>query len=372
MRMLRALVLIALPATLAAQGSVSNQGFGYPLGGLSGAAAAMAGANGEIDPNSAINPAAITRSNRFSVMLRFEPEFRETSIGAGSANATVMRFPAFQATGAFGRFVGAIGVSTMLDRSWRNQYTDSLIVGGDPIGSVLQVGSEGAMSDARAAVGFVINPRMQVGVSMHALTGENRTVFLRQFDPASGVAAISQSNSFGFTGTAYSLGLVAEPLTDLVLSASARFGQGMKLELGSTELGRATVPSRLGFGATYFGISGLALFGRVDQTKWSDLEGLGSSEMSIFDATEFSFGGEALGPKILGANSALRAGFRSRTLPFGVSGSEVDESGYAFGIGLPVSRGRGQIDIGAQRMTRTVTGVEEKAWHLSLGFGIRP
>lgn len=373
MRLLRtAAMLCAVPATLAAQGSVSNQGFGYPLGGLSGAAAALGGANGEIDPNSAINPAALARGNRFSVMLRFEPEVRETRVGAGSANATVMRFPAFQATGAFGRFVGSIGVTTMLDRSWRNQYTDSLIIGGEPVESILQTGSEGAMSDARAAVAYVANPRLQFGLAMHALTGENRTLFLRQFDPASGVSSISQSNSFGFTGTAYSLGVVGEPIKDLIVSASARFGQDMKLELQGTQLGAATVPSRAGLGVTYFGISGLALFGRVDQTKWSDLEGLGSDSISIFDGTEFALGAEALGPRVLGASSAIRAGFRSRTLPFGVNGSSVLERGFAFGVGLPVSRGRGQLDLGAQRLRRSVSGIEENAWLISLGFGIRP
>lgn len=372
MRVLRAVTLLALPATLVAQGSVSNQGFGYPLGGLSGAAAAMGGANAEVDPNSSINPAAVTRSNRFSVMLRFEPEFRETSIGTGSAKSTVMRFPAFQATGAYGRFVGSIGVSTMLDRSWRNQYADSLLIGGEPVGSILQIGSEGAMSDARAAVGYVVNPQLQIGVAMHALTGENRTVFLRQFDPASGVSAISQNNSFGFTGTAYSLGVVAEPVKDLLLAGSVRLGQEMKLELLGAEQGRATVPSRFGLGATYFGISGLAVFARIDQTKWSDLEGLGSDSLSIFDASEYSLGAEALGPKMFGANTALRAGFRSRTLPFGVNGNQVDENGFTFGVGLPLARGRAQIDIGAQRMMRHVSGIDENAWHLSLGLGIRP
>lgn len=373
MRTLRtALACIAMPGLLAAQGSVSNQGFGYPLGSLSGAAASLAGANAEIDPNSAINPAALTRSNRFSVMLRFEPELRETKLGGGAANASVMRFPAFQATGAYGRFVGSIGVTTMLDRSWRNQYTDSLIIGGEPVGSVLQTGSEGAMSDARAAVGYVVNPRLQFGVAMHALTGENRTIFLRQFDPASGVSSISQSNSFGFTGTAYSVGVVGEPLKDLIISASARLGQDMKLELQGTELGAATVPSRTGLGVTYFGISGLALFGRVDQTKWSNLRGLGSDSVSIFDGTEYALGAEALGPRVLGASSAIRAGFRSRNLPFGVNGSEVQERGFAFGVGLPVARGRGQVDLGAQRLRRSAAGIREDAWLLSLGFGIRP
>lgn len=372
MRRLASVMLLLLPAALSAQGSLGNQGFGYPLGGLSGAAAALAGANGEVDPNSSINPAAITRTNRFSVMLRFEPEFRETTVGAATSASTVMRFPAFQVTGGFGRWVGSVGVSTMLDRSWRNQYVDTLVVGGDPVESQLQIGSEGAMSDARVAVGYVVSPRLQVGAALHALTGENRTLFLRRFLPTSGISAVTQNNSFGFTGTAVSVGVVAEPVSDLLLAASARLGRDMSLELIGDELSTAKVPTRFGLGLTYFGIGGLSVYGRVDQTKWTDMEGLGSDSLSVSDALEMSAGLEALGPKLFGTNMALRAGFRSRTLPFGVNGNDVDESGYAFGVGLPLARGRGQIDIGAQRMTRSTPGAEEQAWHLSLGFGIRP
>lgn len=372
MRRLATVLLTLLPAVLSAQGSLGNQGFGYPLGGLSGAAAALAGSNGEIDPNSTINPAAITRSTRFSVMLRFEPEFRETTIGASSVPSTVMRFPAFQVTGGLGRWVGSAGVSTMLDRSWRNQYVDTISIGGEPTVSQLQIGSEGAMSDARVAVGYVVNPRLQVGVALHALTGENRTLFLRRFTPASGVSAVTQNNSFGFTGTAVSVGVVAEPLSNFLLAASARLGRDMSLELLGDELSSAKVPSRFGLGLTYFGIGGLSVYGRVDQTNWTDMEGLGSDSLSIADATELSAGLDAVGPRLFGTNTSLRVGIRSRTLPFGVGGNTVDESGYAFGIGLPLARGRAQIDIGAQRMTRSIPGADEQAWHLSLGFGIRP
>lgn len=372
MRRLAVVMLLLVPGGVWAQGSLGNQGFGYPMGGLSSAAASLAGANAEVDPNSSINPAAVTRTNRFSVMLRFEPEFRETTVGAVSSNSSVMRFPTFQATGGMGRWVGAAGVSTMLDRTWRNQFVDTISIGGDPTESQLQIGSEGAMSDARVAVGYVVNPRLQLGVAFHALTGENRTLFLRRFDPTSGVSAISQSNSFGFTGTAYSLGVVAEPVSDLLVAASARFGREMSVELFGNELNTAKVPSRFGLGLTYFGIAGLSVYGRVDQTNWTDMEGLARDSIGITDAIELSTGVEALGPKLFGTNTALRAGFRSRTLPFGVGGNTVNESGYAFGIGLPLSRGRGQIDIGAQRLTRTVPGAEEQAWHLSLGFGIRP
>jgi hypothetical protein len=39
---------------------------------------------------------------------------------------------------------------------------------------------------------------------------------------------------------------------------------------------------------------------------------------------------------------------------------------------VPLGRSRGQIDLGLQRATRTSSVATEKAWLLSLGFGIRP
>lgn len=367
-----AIAALATAAPLAAQGSVGTQGLGYPLGGLSGAAAGLAGANAEIDPNSAVNPAAITRSNRFSVMLRFEPEFRDTRVGELSSNASVMRFPAFQATGAYGRFVGSIGVTTMLDRTWRNQIFDSVLVGGTLYRSRLQSGSEGAVSDARVAVGYVISQKLQVGAALHALTGENRTLYSRTFDDTTGIVGIGQSNSFGYGGTALSFGVSAEPIRGLVIAGSVRAGQEMRLELEGSELATATVPGRVGLGVTYFGIPGLTLYSRLDQTRWSELDGLVGDSASVFDATEISLGAEALGPKLFGANTVFRAGLRDRTLPFGVNGNAVTERGFSLGIGLPLSRGRSQIDIGGQRMSRSTPGASENAWLFSLGFGIRP
>lgn len=364
--------LVGAASRAGAQGSIGAQGLGYPVGGLSGAAAALGGANAELDPNSSVNPAAITRANRFSIMLRFEPEMRETTVGAQRSYASLLRFPGFQATGGYGRWVGAIGISPMLDRTWRNQISDTLVVSGVPTESQLQVSSDGAMNDARVALGYVISPRVQVGAAVHAVVGENRTFFQRVFPDTSGVQGISQTNSFGFAGSAYSVGVVAEVLTDLVLSASTKFGGDLTMELEGSELTTAKVPSRTGVGLAYFGIRGITAHVRADQVRWTDLEGLSGSASAVFDGTELAAGLEALGPTLFGANMLLRAGLRDRTLPFGVNGEQVRENGFAFGLGLPLARGRTQIDLGAQRLRRSSPGAQENSWFLSLGFGIRP
>lgn len=363
---------LVVPTVARAQGSVGAQGLGYPVGGLSGAAAAMAGASAEIDPNSAFNPAAVTRTNRLSIMFRFEPEMRETTVGGQRAYANVVRFPGVQFTGAYRRFVGAVGLTPMLDRSWRNIVIDTVTVGGIPLESELQRSSAGSMNDARLAIGYIVSPRLQFGASVHAITGQNRTTYVRRFADSSEVQGIGQENVFGYRGNAVSFGVVAEVIPDFVISASAKLGGDLTVERNGAELAAAKVPARAGIGVSYFGIRGVSAHLRAEQVRWSDAEGLSETATAVFDATEIAAGIDALGPRLLGSNTQLRAGLRSRTLPFGVNGNKVDERGFAFGIGLPLARGRSQVDIGAQRLQRSVAGARENSWLISLGFGIRP
>lgn len=364
--------LLGAGSGLSAQGSLSNQGFGYPTGQLSAAALATGGAIAESDPSSGLNPAAITQGTRFALQLQFEPEWRRTSVGAARANGTVMRFPTFLATGAWGRFTGAVGVTTLLDRSWVNQYEDSLLVLGDWVPSVARISSDGAISDVRAALGYVIHPRLQVGVGVHGIAGEHRTEFIRQFPDTSGVGALQQFSSIGFSGSAVSFGAVATPMDKLVLAASMRAGGEMSVEENRTTVATASVPTRYGLGVSWLAAPGAWLTGRVEQVRWSDMRDLGTASLVVFDATELGLGVEVLGPRIAGVNSVVRAGLRDRTLPFAVNGNAVDERAYSLGIGIPVARGRSQVDLSVQRAARSTAGASERSWFVSLGFGIRP
>lgn len=371
---LGALVVLTLlgSAPAGAQGAVGTQGFGYPTGQMSSGALGSGGAGAESDPNSSINPAAIAQPNRFSLMMQFEPEYRRTSVGGRSDRASIVRFPGFTAMGTFKRFVGAVGVTSMLDRTWTNSYADSLPIDGTWVPTSVIAQSEGALSDVRAAASYFVNRRLQVGVGLHSMTGENRTGLTYSFPDTSGVGAINQSAGYSFQGAAMSFGFVSEPKDGLQISGSLRTGGALSLEQGGAEVGSADVPLRYGLGITWAAIPGVAFSARADQTRWSDLEGLGSAQVSLFDATELAVGADVLGPRVGSVNSAVRVGIRDRTLPFGLNGNAVKERIWAFGLGVPVSRGRGQIDLAMQRATRTVPGASEKAWLFSIGLGIRP
>lgn len=365
-------LLVAIPDAGYAQGALSNQGFGYPLGQLSAASLGNGGAGAEADPNSALNPAALTQTTRFSISLQFEPEFRTTSAGGLSSDATIVRFPSFQATGSYGRWTGGAGVTTLLDRSWANSYEDSLRVGGEWVPSQIETSSQGAVSDARVAVGYILSQRIQLGLSLHGIAGENRTQFGRIFPDSTGLGGLQQSASFGFGGAALSLGAVTQPVDGLVIAGSMRRGGAMTLEQAGEQVSEAKVPTRFGVGVSWLAIPGASFSLRVDRTLWTDMDGLGTDDVSLFDATEVAFGADVLGPRIFGGNSVVRAGIRDRTLPFGVLGDQVSERAFTFGAGIPVARGRAQLDIAVQRATREVRDFTERGWFVSLGLGIRP
>jgi hypothetical protein len=135
-----------LPGALGAQGGLSIQGYGYPTGQLGSASLALGGATAELDPTTALNPAALSIPSRYSVYMQFEPEFRRTTFGAGAASTTTMRFPAFVVAGGNRRFTAGASATTFLDRTWSNIYSDSQLVGGSLLPSVLAATSNGAIT----------------------------------------------------------------------------------------------------------------------------------------------------------------------------------------------------------------------------------
>ncbi len=374
--MRRVLLVLALAAGASldagAQGALAVQGFGYPTGQLSAASLGLGGANAEIDPASPINPANLGRPTRYSIYLQYEPEFRRTTIGGSSSNTTTIRFPGFLMSGAIGRFTLGASFSTLLDRTWSNVYTDTIVIDGTPQSSTLIAGSDGAMNDARFASSFWINPRLQVGLGVHAISGENRVQFGRFFADSSGLGDVSQSSVINFSGRAFSLGVIGAPLSNLLLGASARIGGAVTAEQADEPLSEAKVPSRFGVTAAWFGIPNTTIAARLERTEWTALDGLSTSATTLFDATELGLGVDVVGPRIGQAFSTARVGFRDRTLPYGVNGEQVSERSLSGGLAIPLARGRGNIDLALQRATRKAAGATERAWFLSIGLGIRP
>ncbi len=372
-RTIRFLALaVVLPGGLRAQGALALQGYGYPTGQIGSGALALGGSTAEIDPASALNPAALSIPSRFSVYMQFEPEFRRTAFGSQGDRSTTIRFPSFIVTGGNGRYSVGASATTFLDRTWANVYADSQLVGGSLLPSTIGASSNGAITDARAALAYTLNPKVQFGLGVHALTGENRMTFGRSFPDSTGVGSVTQLSTINYSGRALSLGAIYVPSKTLVIGASARLGGGMEARQDDLPLADAGFPDRFGMSVAYTGIPNTTLAGRFDRTGWSSMQELGTAQMSVFDASDFGFGVEVVGPRIAGVPSYARLGLRDRGLPFGVNGEKVGERSFNGGIAIPVARGRGQLDLSIQRSTRTAAGANEKSLVVSIGLGIRP
>lgn len=372
-----AILCLAAPSLLPGQGSLGLQGFGYPGGEQSSRALASGGSLADFDANSPINPAALLVGTRATVYMQYDPEFRWITGPGLNASTVTARFPLFLISGKIGEARFSLSYASFLDRTWTNTYADTQAIGGLRVPSTVTAVSTGGIADIRAAASYSISPRLTVGVAAHVFPGQNHVLFGRAF-PADSTAfgAFSQTNTFNYTGSAVSFGIIAIPVEHLNIGVSGRYGFSMHVHEGdSTTVGDAKVPNRMSYSIAYDGFPGSILSARYGTENWSAMKGLGSSGLSIFDATEFSAGLETPGPRI---NSqvplAVRLGYRQRQLPFGVGTEPVKETEVNGGVGVPLSGGRVALDLSVARALRTASnvGLTEKGWILSIGLAIKP
>lgn len=369
-----AALCLTAPA-LFAQGAVSIQGFGYPGGEQSTRALATGGSLADFDANSPINPAALLVGTRASVYVQYDPEFRWVTGNGLNTSTVTARFPLFVVSGKVGRARLSLSYSSFLDRTWTNTYSDTQVVGTLRVPSNVTAVSSGGIADVRAAASWTFSSRLTIGAAVHVFPGEDRIVFGRAF-PADTLTfgAFSQTNTFNFSGSAVSLGMIVTPINHINFGISGRYGFSMHVHQGdSTTLGDAKVPNRLSISGAYDGIPGTLLAVRYGTEQWTAMRGLGSAGLSVFDATEYSAGIETAGPRVSQSQAAIRLGFRSRDLPFGIGTQPVHETEFNGGVGIPLSSGHAALDIGIARARRSaIAGLSESGWILSIGIAIKP
>ncbi len=382
---LLAAALFVLPAAAAAQGTLSTQGFGYPAGQMSTRTLGTGGAMSEIDPLSVTNPASLVNLGTSALYFQAEPEYRTLRMGGQSQTSSIARYPLVAAgvpiTSTL--FLG-LSASNLLDRTFQTSVRGSQLVGGDLVTSTNTFVSNGAISDLQLALSWAPRSWLHLGVAGHAITGDNRLASRQVFDDTTAFGAIVDTSTVTYVGKAYSAGVELYAGRYAVVAASYRGGGALSVKHGDTTLGNARVPDRLAMSAAYLGIRGTTFAVRTAKEQWTDMNGLGSPALPIYDGWDTSVGADVLGPRLAGRPLQLRAGMRWRTLPFGVQpllpdgslgpSSSVQEKSYSFGAGSLLARGRAALDIAAIRATRraSTTSVEENAWTLSVGITVRP
>ena len=366
-------LLIAAP--LAAQGTLSTQGFGYHPGQISTRARATGGSLGEFDPTSALNPAALAWWERSGVVLEYSPEFRRVTTPGGSETATVARFPLSGAALAIGgRTILGITLSTFLDRTWQTSERGTHQFADEEIPYLVQFRSAGAINDVRVAGSWTAARSLRLGLGAHVFVGSNRLNILTTFEDTLGrVADFRQQSRVSYSGAAASAGLDWRPHRAIAVAASGRLGGTLRAVRGDTTLATADLPARVGVGLAYTGFTGAVISASGEWQNWSKLDRLGSDQLTTFDGWDYGVGAEVRGPRWFGGDVPIRAGIRLRTLPFGAAGAEVEETSVALGWGFAMAGGRAVADFGVSRASRRADGgATENATTFSVGLIVRP
>jgi hypothetical protein len=371
-----AVTLLAVAAGSArAQGGLSVLGFGYPVGGTSTRAAATGGSFGEFDALSPMNPASLGAVERTVITVQTEPEFRTLRLGGTKEYSSAQRVPLLNLVFPVGHGV-AVGVSgtTFLDRSYTTITTDNLVIDGASAVSTDRTDVRGSIGDMRAAVGWHVNSRFSVGLGGHLFTGNNLVAVSRTFADTLKFGNVNDTSSVVYFGTGLSVGGEWRVSKGFAATLSYRRGGGIESRVRDTIRTKANIPDRVGFGVRYDGIPGSVFAFSINQQDWSRMRALGSTAVQPRSATDWNVGAEVSGPRMRGAASMVRAGFAHNALPFGLSGSVVNETRFTAGLGLPLSREAAVLDLSVQRANRTlVTGsAKESAWMLGIGMQIRP
>jgi hypothetical protein len=368
-------LFLALPvAASRAQSDLSSQGFGYPPGQFSARAQGTGGAIAELDPLSPVNPATITLLGTRTLFFQMEPEFRSVTTAAGTERTTTARYPVVFGAIPFGsQLVLSVGSSTLLDRTASTTFLTTQHIGpGDSVAMTTKFHVDGAMNDVRLALGWTPANWLRLGVGAHAIVGHNLIDVTQSFADSARFAAFSEARVLGFDGGAVSAGveLVSK---NVIAGFSARHGGSMHLSAEDTTLTSANVPNRFGASIAYSGIANSLLSVRTSRDNWSSLGSLGAPGLKGVDSWDTSVGAEVAGPKFQDRLTFLRAGFRTRTLPFQAAGSDVKETSFTGGLGSTLAQGRVIADLAVIHANRSADiGASEHAWTVSIGISVRP
>ena len=374
---LAAALLAAAAVPAGAQGTLSTQGYGFSSGEFSTRARGTAGALGEFDAISPLNPSAMAELGRSSIYLQYDPEFRSTQVPGNQTSTSVFRFPIFSAilaVGENGRGAVGFSASSFLDRTWAISDSALQNVGGDTATYTQVQSSRGGMSDVRLAFAWRFTDKIRAGLAVHAIVGSNQVFTTRQYGDSSQYVSANLSWDLRYSGKAISFGAEYQPVPKLTLAATYRRGFGLTVSLrDSVTLGSGRVPDRFSFGVRADIAKGSQVTASTVFTTWSSMSSMLEPGSVAIDSWDTAIGIETAGPITLGLPTIWRAGLATRGLPFAVRTIGVREASAAAGISFLISQGRGILDLALQRAQRSASGgLSESAWTVSVGLMVSP
>ncbi len=360
-----ALGLIALwggaaPAARGQDAQFGLSGLGTPGRQEGVRARSTGGAFAPFDAGSPLLEAALADQTRLAASAVGATSHRDLDFGTTSAALQASRFPVFLVSGGLRRgWVGSLGYSTYLDRSYRITIRDTMDLRGQPEAFTDRLSSDGGVSDVRVALARRLTRRVAVGAGFHILVGSTQEQVSRVFENPSYAPAGQRADVF-YNGLGASASVIVD-VARLRLAGWLRSDTYLVTETESGETARNDLPVQAGAALEWQPRPFARFAASAASASWS------VSAPGAFDTFNWSVGAE-LG----GTSLPLRLGVRGGRLPYGPGAEAPTELGAAVGTGVRVARGRGALDLGVEYLRREGPGLTETVWTVMLGIGIRP
>ncbi|HET7424066.1 MAG TPA: hypothetical protein VFJ92_10910 [Gemmatimonadales bacterium] len=375
-RSLAVLILLALPATAAAQSSqLSARGLGQPGRWLSPRSTATGGAFGMFDPGSSLNPAALDQTRTLTASFMGLQDYRNVENPSGTASLRDNRFPLVSVAGPTrrGSLVLGLSYSNYADRDFSFATVDTLDPRGTPVTVFDTLSSRGGISDFRVGGSYRLS-RSVVGGSFHILTGSNRLESKRSFEEGT-YLPLTEKAEVSYGGVGVSLGLVRDMGSRLSVAVVARTDGHLDVDKDSTRVGEIDLPATLGLAARVQFSSRLTLAGSGVYRTWSasNSDLLATGAVGSDNTLDLSFGGEFLSDIRRPTRRPIRFGGHYATLPFLLEvGQQPTEIGVSAGTGMSFAQDRGGIDMALEYLWREAGEFKERVFQLSFGVSVRP
>ncbi len=372
------LLLVLLPAALAAQASVFGvRGLGFPGRNISAHAWGLSGATGLFDGESSQNPASLGNLRTLTANFVVVPEWRSVTTPAGHDGLRDTQFPLLLVGGPIpgGRVNLGLSFGSYADRDYTLVSQDTIDIRGVPTAVSDSFFSLGGLNEIRAAGSYTLSPRWTIGAGIHVITGSNRLHVRRAFED-SAFATSSERAELSYAGYGVSVGVQGFVRNNLSVALLARSDVKANVDRDSTRAYSVDLPYTLAAGLYYRMSPSLTLAGQGTYRTWSGANsdlivagGLGSK-----NTLELSAGAEYLPDPRRPTRRPVRVGIRYAQLPFPLTpGNQPHEVSASIGTGFRFAAERGGMDLALERAWRRADGGHtESAWLLVLGVTLRP
>ena len=369
-------VIPLLPARAGAQAGVSLLGLGRPedpvdarIRALGGAGAVAHGRN-----YSLLNPAALSGVTSAGAFFGFATENRDVdgSLARGSLRGT--RFPVGQLVYPLGeRWTAAVGFGGFLDQEWLVTFEDTLRLAEDTIPFTENRGSEGGISQLRAAAAWRLHERVSVGLGLDLYAGDVvRSVRRRFDDPNFLLEPYQDEERWEYDAWGWTAGLVVRPIEELQIGGAFSWASSLTATRDSATREQIfPMPVRAYGGVSWRIAPDVTWLLQVGFAEWSRAApALGGAAKNTWS---FGTGVEAPLARRETATYFVRAGYRRVSLPFTTGGDQGREYAWSVGLGGALASGLvradATYDIGKRGDLASV-GIEESFRRFSFGLSV--